>query len=421
MKKRFREAIKHPFISGSAIIFLGTFFANILNFIFNIFMGRVLSVSDYGILASLNSLILIFALVAESFVPTVVHFAGTYFAKGEIEKIRGIWFQANKIAVFLGGLSILFFTFFAKNIGNFLNINNNILIFLVGIVVFFGFMGSLNRGILQARLSFKYISFISAFSAVIKLGVGIVLIFLGYKVFSAIYGFLLSFIVLYILIFIPIIKFLKTSGNQSSLTSITKLLSYGAPASIALFSLTFFITSDILLVKHFFPAKEAGIYAGMSLIGKVIYFFTAPIITVMFPIIVHKYSREENYTNTFKLAFFFVFLLSSAITALYFIMPDFTIKLFFKNQEYLTIAPLLGYFGIFITLYSLLAVLTNFYLSVKRTKIFILIVSAIIMQMILIWFNHSSFSQVLMISLISISLPLALLLLYYIWLYEKKN
>lgn len=420
MKKRFNQAIKHPLISGSIIVFAGTIFANFLNFLFNIFMSRTLSISDYGILASLISLILIFALIAESFVPTIVHFAGSYFAKGEYEKIQGVFFQANKIAIFLGGLSFLAFTFFAKNIGNFLNINNDFLVILIGVIIFFGFMGSLNRAILQAKLLFKYMSFINAISSSVKLIIGILLVFLGFKVTGAIFGFLLSFFVLFILIFIPLKDFLKNSNTSFSL-GMKNLFSYGAPATITLFSLTFFITSDILLVKHFFSPKEAGIYAGLSLIGRVIYFITAPITTVMFPIIVQKYSKKENYINTFKMAFLFVLLLSSIITVIYFLFPDFSIKLFLKKEEYLVASSLVGYFGIFITLFSLLSILTNFYLSVKKTKVSIIITSAAILQIILIWFYHKSFLQIISISLITTSLPLLMLLVYYIWLYERKK
>ena len=54
----------------------------------------------------------------------------------------------------------------------------------------------------------------------------------------------------------------------------------------------------LILVKHFFSPHDAGIYAGLSLIGRVIFFFSAPIASVMFPVIVQKYARKENYENT---------------------------------------------------------------------------------------------------------------------------
>lgn len=418
MKRKIREAIKHPLISGSIVIFMGAIFANFLNFLFNIFMSRNLTVSDYGILASLNSLILIFALIADSFAPTIVYFAGTHFAKGEHKKIGGIFFQANKIAILFGGLSFLTFAFFARYIGNFFNIDNNFLIILAGIIIFFGFMGSLNRGILQAKLVFKYLSFVNAFSATVKLIVGILLVYFGLRVMGAMFGFLFSFFMIYVLVFIPLRGFL---GEKSpSLIDIKKLFSYGGPTVLALCGLTFFITTDILLVKHFFPPKEAGIYAGLSLVGKVIYFFSAPVATVMFPLIVQKYTRLENYHNTFKLSLLFVLLPSLALTMLYFIFPQFIIRLFLKNPEYLQASHLLGYFGIFMTLYVMLYIFTNFYLSIKKTKIYLPILGGAILQAALLWFFHKTFFEVITISLVSASLPFVLLGVYYLKLYGRR-
>ncbi len=420
MKTKFRQVTSHPLISGSIIIFAGSIFANFSNFIFNLFMSRNLSISDYGILASLNSLVLVFALIAESFVPTIVHFAGSFFAKGEENKIRGLFFQTNKMAIGMGGAVFLFFLFFSSIISSFFNINNNFLLILVGIIIFFGFMGSLNRAILQAKLMFKYLSFTNAFSSAVKLITGIGLVLLGFRVSGAIFGFLISFFSIFILVVIPL-RYLIREKNSSFSIDFKKIISYGAPTALSLFGLTFFITTDILLVKHFFLPKEAGIYAGLSLIGRVIYFLCAPIVTVMFPIIVQKHTRRENYHNTFRLSLLFVFLPSAILTSSYFIFPQFIIKLFLKNTDYLQASGLLGYFGIFMTLYVMLFVFTNFYLSIKKTKVFIPIIFSSFLQAVLIWFFHETFFQVITISLISVSLPFAILVVYYVKSYGRKD
>ena len=85
MKERIKQVANNPLISGSAVIFFGTLFANFLNFLFNFYMTRNLTVSDYGVLSSLVSVIMLFSLVSDSFVPTTVHFAGGFFAKNETE------------------------------------------------------------------------------------------------------------------------------------------------------------------------------------------------------------------------------------------------------------------------------------------------------------------------------------------------
>jgi O-antigen/teichoic acid export membrane protein len=41
---------------------------------------------------------------------------------------------------------------------------------------------------------------------------------------------------------------------------------------------------DILMVKHFFPPAEAGVYAAVALVGRVLYFAAWSIVSAMFPI-----------------------------------------------------------------------------------------------------------------------------------------
>ncbi len=145
--------------------------------------------------------------------------------------------------------------------------------------------------------------------------------------------------------------------------------------------------------------------------GKVIYFFSAPIGMVMFPLIVQKHSKNENYTNIFMLSLLLILLPSVGLTILYFLFPAFIIHIF--NKQYLSMTPLLGIFALFISLYSILTILTNFFLSIKKTKVYIPIVTGAIFQAISLWFFHKDFLQIILLSIFSVAVPLAILFLYY--------
>src|SRR5579872_6826126 len=94
IKKLFKNRssfISNPLISGSVILFIGSISANVFNFLFNIFMSRQLTLTEYGVLASLISIITLFALVAESFMPTMVKFSSQYLAKQEIKNLQYLY------------------------------------------------------------------------------------------------------------------------------------------------------------------------------------------------------------------------------------------------------------------------------------------------------------------------------------------
>lgn len=289
--------------------------------------------------------------------------------------------------------------------------------------IFFGFIGVVNRAYLQAKLSFKYLAFIGLSGSSIKLVTGVILVLIGFKAIGVMFAFFLAMIIPYFLTFMSL-KFIFKMKSDNVKIDFYKLLGYGSPAAITLLGLTLFINMDILLVKHFFDPKSAGIYATLSLIGRIIYFLTSSINTAMFPLIVQKHTKNENFHNIFRLSLLLVFLPSLFMTIFYFVFPEYVIQLFTRKDQYSfvmpRIAPFLGYFGIFITEYSVLSILANFFLSIKKTKVFIPIAIGAAMQAILLWFNHSTYFQIIIISLISTGLPLLALLLYYFKCYGWK-
>ncbi len=420
MRKKISQVINHPLISGSVIVFGGTLFANLFHFIFNLFMSRTLSVSDYGTLASLVSVILLFALIADSFIPTIVHFSSLYFAKKELGIVSSIFFEVSKFSFFIGILIVVTFLIFQGSISEFLKIHNASLILLLSLTIFLSFFYSVNRAMVQSMLSFKYLSFLGILGAFIKVTLGISFVKMGFGVTGAIWAFLISFFVPYVASFIPL-KFVFLNKKNDSVINFNTLIKYGGPATLSILGLTFLITSDIILVKHFFSVKDAGIYAGLSLIGRVIYFFSAPIGLVMFPLIVQRHAKQEKYKNIFFLSIALVSLASLFITIFYYLFPEFVIRLFLKREEYLVTKQILWIFGIYISLYSVASVVTNFFLSTKKTKIFIPILFISIMQVILISLIHDSFMHVILISMFCIVGLLLCYFIYYWMIYGKHE
>lgn len=420
MRKRIYQVIKNPLMSGSILIFIGFFLGNVFNFLFNVYMSRNLSVVDYGTLASLVSVILLFALAAESLSPTVINFAGSYFANKEVDKVATLFWKLNTFFAIASLIVVGFFIIFGEQLGHFFKINNSFLLFIVGIIVFFTSVMTLNRGILMGKLSFKYISFLNILPSALKLLSGVLLVMWGLGVTGGLFAFLVAYVSYYLLSFFPL-RFVFQIKIKQKVVGLRKILAYGAPSAMAMLGLTLFITTDILLVKHFYSSKEAGIYAGMSLLGKIIYFFSAPISTVLFPLVVQRHERKEKHNHLFYIAIGLVAISSLCITIFYYIFPEFSILLLLKQKDYLSIVPTLWIFGIFMLTYSLLWVTTNYYLSIKKTNIFIPILIGAIFQAVVLWFYHDTFLTVIFVSIIATAFPLCIILANYLRLYGRKN
>ena len=419
MKKYVKIFAKHPLIAGSSVVFIGSIFSNLLNFLFNLFMVRNLTVTDYGVLASLLSLMTLFSLPAVALSPTIVRFGAMYFSRNELDKIRGLYIKLFLFTFLLGSVIFVFFLLFSNQIGDFFKIQDKFLIVIAGFIVAFGYVGIINTSLLQAKLAFTFSAISNIIGSSLKLMLGVILVFLGFNVIGGLFGYISAFLASFLLSFIPL-KFIFHKEFKIPHISNMQLLFYGVPAALSLFGLTSLINTDIILVKHFFTPQLAGTYAGLSIIGKVIYFFSAPIATVMFPLLVQKHERKEKYQNTFILAILLVIIPSIMLTTFYFLFPEFIIT-FFSKKEYLSVMPELGIFTIYISVYSLVSLLTYFFLSIKKTKIFLLIITTAFLQFVGISLYHKNFLQVISVSLFCSSLLLFSLLLYYFYLWHKEK
>ena len=393
-----KKFLGHELVSGTAFVFAGSITGNVLAFLFNLFLARSLSYADYAIFASLLSVITLASIPAGSISTVIVKFATRFFSRNEIDKAKAFYGESAQLIFVIGVIIFIAFAVVSVPLKNFLHIESVWYILLVGINVAFVYFIALNSGFLQSLLKFPYISFLNVAGNLAKLLFGIFFVVLGFKAFAGLLGiFAMSFFGL-MLGFFPIrFLFQKKTSRKESIPK-KEILTYAIPASIAVLALTSLTSVDVILVKHFFSAHEAGFYAGLSLIGKVIFYFTAPIPLVMFPLIVKRHSIGKNYVNLLFLALFLVFVPSFAVTIFYFLFPSLVVNIFLGGRDYQEIAQYLGMFGIFITLFSMLNVCVNFFLSIGNIKATSIVIFGAILQIILLTLFHANFAQVIQIS-----------------------
>jgi len=410
--KLFTKLISHELISGSFYIFIGSMFANFLAFLLNLFLARSLTYADYAIFASLLSVITLASIPAGCLNPIMVKFGTDYFVKEQYEKLKTLYLSFFKFILGFCLLIIVIFSVFGVFIGDFLRIDNVWYVIVAGLAISAFYLNTLNGAFLQSLLKFKFISFLNATGGVVKLIIGVILVMLGYKAFGGLWAVFFMTFAMYLLAYLPLNKIIssKSSGKTLSL-NVGEMFSYALPTFVTVLFLTSFTSTDVILVKHFFDPHLAGFYAGLSLVGKVIFYFTAPIPMVMFPLLIKRHATGRSFNNLFYLSLILVIFPSLAITAFYFAVPNFVINLFLGGREYLSVAKYLGMFGLYLTVFSMVNVCVYFFLSLHKTRIGIYVVLAAIAQILLIFSFHSNFYEVIGVSLL-VSSILFIVLLY---------
>jgi O-antigen/teichoic acid export membrane protein len=409
-----KRILAHELIKGSFFIFIGSTIANIFAFFFNFFLLRKLSPIDYGIYASLASIIALLTIPSQSINTIIVQFATKFLSFKNEKKAEQFYICNLQVIGVIGSIILLTIILLALPLGNFLRINNIYYFTFVGIIVSITYLSIINTAFLQSLIRFKFLAMLLLLSAVIKFISGVILITSGARVNGALWALFFSVIIPFIISFIPI-KFLFKKTKEKINLPVKEIFLFALPAFICIFSLSSLTSTDIILVKHFFSPYNAGLYAKLSLIGRTIFYFTMPIPTVMFPLVIKRHSNGLNFHRLFFLSLLLVGLPSIAITVFYFVFPAFSINVFLGGENiYASLIPLIGIFGIYITIFSLLNVFIMFFLSLKKTNIALFIGITAVLQIILINTFHKNFTEIIYISL-ALSLLLLFFLLVYYW------
>lgn len=387
---------------------------NLTQFIYHFIAGRMLGKVYYGDFATIISILGIVGIIQITLGLTVVKFIASGKSKEAIANFSkwvnswGIW-----AGVILGVLTIIF----SPILINFLNIRQPVAFYVLGIIFFFFITLNVQRSILQGLLKFdRYVLSLFA-EAAVKIILTLILIFLGMAVFGAVSGLLLGILSSLVVTRLSLSSLL--SGKRGKKPELAPLFKYSLPVFIQGLALTSMYTTDLLLVKHFFSPEIAGTYASLAVLGRIAFFGASPVSHVMFPLVAKRFSHGEPYHRIFYLSVLLVTGISLAVVLIYKIFPTIPIVVLF-GQSYLDGAPLLWWFGVFMTFLVLAMLFTQFYLSIGKTRVVWLFVIAALLQVLLIWLFHSDILTVIQVSIVSAALLFFSLLVYFPYHHRAK-
>lgn len=410
MKTNLFSRIKNnPLVKGSFILFIGSLVVNISNYLFHFFMGRMLGPSDYGVLVSLVSLLYLVSVFSTTLTTITIKFTADYFSAGQFGKIHLLIKKLAK-RFFWVGLAVFFiFLLTAKFIAKFLQINHPSLIIIIGAFSLILFLISINRGVIQGLQKFGHLAVNVSVEGLLKLILAIIFVVLGWKVFGPVAAILVACLFAYLISFVPI-SFLFKKKFQS--IDKKKFILYSLPTLFIIFFSVSLYNSDIILVKHFFPSREAGLYSALSTLGKIVFFASGAIAQAMFPMTAYLTRRKKDPSKILKQTIILSSLISLVVLILYFIFPKYLVTILF-GKEYLEISSYLFYFGLVFFIFSLSNIFISFYLSIHKLRFVYFLALVALLEIILIAFFHQSIMQIIFILFSIMVLLLAGLIIYY--------
>ncbi|WP_298766417.1 sugar isomerase [uncultured Polaribacter sp.] len=405
-------------IAPEKVFMISSLLVNGGNYLYNLVLGRFLGPEKFADAAILITLLLVLSFVAMTFQLVTAKFS-VLFEKAIFKTfIANTYKTAAIVGILLGALVILF----SIELQIFFKTSSSYLFVVFGIGVPFYFIVSVNRGLFQGKKELISLSITYQLEMISRLLITFSLLYF-FQIESSILiaiGILGSFLFGLIPFKKPKIsfsKFIKLENVHAKLVRNFFIIT-------AFYELTQIIinNSDILLVKHYFNAYDAGLYASLALIGRVVYFVAWMFVMLLLPEVV-QLKKDGKATLPILLKYVgYIGAIAITIVVGCALFPNQIIQILF-GDGYLEIASLLWKYALATGIFAISNIFAYYYLSLD--KYIPVIFSGIfgMLQIVLVVLFHNSLTQVVHVQIIAMFVLLFVQLLFFFLsnLKEVKN
>ncbi len=270
-------------LNGSIILLIGSIFVSLANFGYNIGVARMLGPSDFSHAAAAVTMLMLISAITLAFQLLCTKLV----AKAESVEEKAAVFQHLMRRAWIVGLGLGVFMLVANSmLTTYLRLSSPWIIILLSVGLTIYVPLGVKRGGLQGTCRFRGLSWNMAAEAITKFVGAIVLIEMGFAVLGAVAAISVSVILAFIL---------PDSLAELRIRAVDRP---SAPVGEARQAIVFFVGQviisnvDILMVKHFFRPEDAGLYAAIALVGRLLYFASWSVVSAMFP--VSAENKTEN-------------------------------------------------------------------------------------------------------------------------------
>ena len=380
------------------VLLSGSTLATILSLAYNIVIGWFLGPKSFGHATVVYSLLVL--LSAISFAFQIV--AAKMVAQQPSPETKAEVYRCfHRSAIGCGFAAALVLFLFRQGIADYLNLPDSSLIAMLAIAAGFYIPLGARRGYDQGSYRFHRLAMSLVIEGAFRLGGSYVLVVAGFGVRGVVAANAVAMAVSY---------FAMTPWLPAAAPNPLRFWDGVREIAQALlfYSGQMLINNcDLVVVKHIFPAQEAGLYAAIGLVGRVIFVLSAAVVNSTFPIVAGTRAEERKDLRVIATPLLLVLVIGSFVALAMWIAPPglWTTMLGpgFQIAGKYDIPYLSALYALKTVVYSISAVVITFEMAHKiaNTSWIQLLFSGMLIAGI--YQFHSSLHQVIMVQLAVLS------------------
>ena len=420
MKNMFNKVFQDKFLRHNFIFFCGSILVAFFNYLYHPILSRMMDVESFGEVQALISLFLLFSMVIGVFRTIVINIVAN---AQEIKEKQELILMLQKVGLYIVSSFSLLIIILSSQLKLFFNFDSIYPFISLAVLLVLSLFITFRSAILQALHRFVEVSIASIYLSAGRLIFAVLLVYIGWASFGAITAIVLSQFLALIYVYLKTSNHLMTLAKAKvKITSqIKKELSYALLVFSATLCITFLYSADVIIIKHYFPADQAGFYSGIATIARIIFFITASVAGVLISHIKIENPDKEN-KKTLKKSLFLVGGLGGVALLTFLVFPDIVIKVLI-GQRYLEYANLLPRLSLLLFLVSVINVFFFYYLALRKYFLALIAILSPLLVIVLSYFRHDSLLEIINNFLWVSALILITLLFRFLWqfLSVKQN
>ena len=406
-RRDYREGWRGPVVRGSVILLFSSGLVAGTNLLYNLLVARMLGASGFGHASALYTLLMMMSAVTLSFQIVASKFIARNsdaVARTQIyaTMMRRAWQVGLGIAVVLAVGSAYFTSYFN------LPAQHDLVLLAIATGVYIPL--GVRRGRMQGCCDFRSLGINLVVEVVVKFVGALLFLRLDWGVTGVMTAVLLSIVAAY-LVGMP-------GTEYHAMPGLIKIAPFGEGVQAIMYFVGQVILSnlDILLVKHLFAPSDAGIYAAVALVGRVVFMLCWSVVSSMFPVSASHTNRESGRSVLYT-ALLLVGTLTSIFIAAVALAPEAVWTMLLGKAFLLgsvgSFSGLLTQYAVMTAIYSIAVVVMMYEISRRIGPAAWVQLGASALVIAGIWSYHNSLSQVILVQmfvmsalLVAVALPL---------------
>ncbi len=339
---------------NSIIVFAATFVSSMATFIFQIMMGRAMTLDNFGQLSALFSIQMIISIVVGALILLYTRHTARFWTLDEKGKTRSLYSNAWKTCGAIGAacavvLSVTSVFWSAK-----MNITSFASVVAISVLIAAYFLQSVPLAFVRGLQKFHLLGAGLGTAGILKLLLGVFIIYAGVTVPGAIFAVIVAVLLSIVVMHATLWPWIKKSEPAETGLKGKEMFSYAFTAMAGTFLPTFFINADMILIRSLFPSELSGYYAVFMVIGKVIFLCGSVVTVALFPAAVSEDAEGGKKGN--ELVFHAMILIlvgGGAVVAVSFLYPVQLLEILFNKTDG-QIALLLPWYSLFVLAVALI-------------------------------------------------------------------